>query len=195
MNQIAILIILLLSQLAAATGPAELAPVPHEGYEVKEQKAFYRSGNIGLVLEAANDATIASYYRERGIDLGNPFKRFGGEMQTASIFMLSLINRTNSTLTFTPSYITLKIKTEAYFPMDFTVLIGFLDGLEKKIQDVLRKSVFHSPDSVPPGQVVTGFLIFPALPKKMDQIKLEFDYLYAGTQEIRTAIYFARKKE
>jgi len=192
---LAIVIVLYLSHAGSAVTPLELVPVPHEGYEIKGSTIYYRSENVGLVLESANDATIAKYYLDRGIDLGNPFSRLGGDMQGASIFMLTLINRTTGSLTFTPRYITLKIKTEAYFPMDFTVLLGIVDGQEKRIQDVLQKSVYHSPDSLSSGQVVTKFLIFPALPKKFEQIKLEFDYLYYGSQEIRTAFYFARKKE
>lgn len=192
---ITILIILFLSQSGSAVTPFDLVPVPHEGYETKENTIYFRSGNVGIVLESATDATIAKYYRDRGIDLGNPFSRLGGEMQGASIFMLTLINRTTGSLTFTPRYITLKIKTEAYFPMDFTVLLGIVDGQEKRIQDVVEKSVYHSPDSLSPGQVVTKFLIFPALPKKFEEIKLEFDYLYYGSQEIRTTFYFARKKD
>ncbi len=192
---LAIFIVLFVSQIAGATAALELVPVAHEGYDIKDGTIYFRSGNVGLVLEAANDATIAKYYRDRGIDLGNPFSRLGGEMQGASIFMLTLINRTTGSLTFTPRYITLKIKTEAFFPMDFTILLGILDGQEKRIQDVLQKSVYHSPDSISPGQVATRFLIFPALPKKYEEIKLEFDYLYYGSQEIRTAFYFARKKE
>ena len=191
---VAIIIVLLISQFGFTVVPFDLIPVPHEGYEIKDHTIYYRSGNVGLVLEPANDATIAKYYLDRGIDLGNPFSRLGGEMQGASIFMLTLINRTTGSLTFTPRYITLKIKTEAYFPMDFTVLLGVVEGQDKRIQDVLEKSVYHSPDSLSSGQVVTKFLIFPALPKKFEEIKLEFDYLYYGSQEIRTAFYFARKK-
>jgi len=192
---LAIFIVLFVSQIAGAAAALELVPVTPDGYDIKDGTIYFRSGNVGLVLEAANDPTIAKYYRDRGIDLGNPFSRLGGEMQGASIFMLTLINRTTGSLTFTPRYITLKIKTEAFFPMDFTILLGILDGLEKRIQDVLQKSVYHSPDSISPGQVETRFLIFPALPKKFEEIKLEFDYLYYGSQEIRTAFYFARKKE
>ncbi len=192
---IAIVIVLLLSQYASAVTPFELVPLPHEGYEIKEDAIYFRSGNIGIVLEPATDAKIAKYYADRGIDLGNPFSQLGGEMQGASIFMLTLINRTTGSLTFTPRYITLKIKTEAYFPMDFTVLLGIVDGQERRIQEILQKSVYHSPDSLSAGQVVTKFLIFPALPKKFEEIKLEFDYLYYASQEIRTTFYFARKKE
>jgi len=191
----AIFIVLFLSQYGSAVTPFELVPVPHEDYEIKDHTIYYRSGNVGIVLESATDATITKYYSDRGIDLGNPFSRLGGEMQGASIFMLTLINRTSGSLTFTPRYITLKIKTEAYFPLDFTVLLVIVDGQDKKIQDVLQKSIYHSPDSLSAGQVVTKFLIFPALPKKFEEIKLDFDYLYYGSQEIRTSFYFSRKKE
>ena len=76
-------------------------------------------------------------------------------MQGASIFMLTLINRTTGSLTFTPRYMSLKIKTEAYFPMDFTVLLGIVDGQEREreFQEILQKSVYHSPDSLSAGQV------------------------------------------
>jgi len=42
--------------------------------------------------------------------------------------------------------------------------------------------------------IITKFLVFPSLPKKFDELMLEFDYLFFGDREIRARFYFLRKK-
>jgi len=189
-----ILLILFCGNLAFGGGLLELQPKLKEGYEIKDNKIYFRRGDIGLILESVNEKTIAKYYSDRGIELGNPFVFTTTDSQNSVIFLLTLLNRTHGTLTFTPAYVSARVKNEAYFPMDFTVLLAMIDGLNKGTQKVLQSSVFHSPESVTENEVTSKFLIFPAIPKKVEELKLEFDYLYFGNNEIKTNFYFEQKK-
>ena len=189
-----ILLILFCGDFSFGTGLLELQPKLKEGYEVKDNKIYFRRGDIGLILESVNEQGIAKYYSDRGIELGNPFVFTTANSQNSVIFLLTLLNRTHGTLTFTPAYVSAKVKDEAYFPMDFTVLLAMIDGLNRGTQKVLQKSVFHSPESVTENEVITKFLIFPAVAKKVEELKLEFDYLYFGNNEIKTQFYFEQKK-
>ena len=191
---IAVLLIFVFSQGVFAEIANSLEPEEHEGYDVKEGKIYFRRGDAGLILEVANGETVAKYYSDRGINLGNPFASLGGDMQTATIFLLTILNRTNGNVNFTPRYVTLKIKTEAYFPIDFTELLAFTEGQDKPVQKILQNSVYHSSDSIPAGKIISKFLIFAALPKKFDELKLIFDYLYFENNEVRTTFYYKRKK-
>jgi len=141
---LAILLILIASCSVIFAENANLFdPEFHEGYDVKDGKIYFRRGEGGLILENVGKDAIAKYYAERGRDLGNPFNALGGDMQTATIFLLTMLNRTNGNMTFTPGYVTLKIKDEAFFPMDFTVLLDFIENQEEPIHTVIEKSVFH----------------------------------------------------
>lgn len=195
-NLIAIVIVLLsISILSFAEATPTLVPKQNESYEVKEGKIYYRHGNAGMILEAASADAIAAYYKERGAELGNPFGIPGGELRDSTFFLVSLLNRTNGNLTFTPRYVTLKIKTEASFPLDFTVLLGMLENYNVDHRKILTNSIYHSPETVRPGKVISKFLIFPPLPKKFREVKLEFDYLYFEDKEIQVNFYFLSQNQ
>ena len=180
---------------ASAVANPILLPKEHDPYDIKENKIYYRHGNAGLILEQADDNAIAAYYKDRGIELGNPFGRRASELKESTFFLLTLVNRSNGNLTFTPRYVTLKIKTEASFPLDFTVLLGMLEEFNLREQQIVTNSVFHSPETVRPGEVMSKFLIFPQLPKKVHEVKLEFDYLFFEDKEIRLNFYFLNRKQ
>jgi len=55
---------------------------------------------------------------------------------------------------------------------------------------LLEKSIFHSSEVVQPGKVITKFLIYPQLPKKVEELRLSFDYLYFENAEIKSDFYF-----
>jgi hypothetical protein len=196
-NLITTVIVLLAIGIEALTAstPLILTPKEHEPYEIKEGKIYYRHGNAGLILEQADDSRIAAYFKERGAELGNPFGRPGAELRESTFFLLTLINRTNGNLTFTPRYVTLKIKTEANFPLDFTVLLGMLEDFDAHQKKIVTDSIFHSPETIRPGEIISKFLIFPPLPKKFKEIKLEFDYLYFEDKEIRLNFYFLNNQK
>lgn len=190
-----IIIVLLVSWGAFVAASPTLVPKQHESYEVKESKIYYRHGNAGLILEVANADSIAAYFKERGAELGNPFGIPGGELRDSTFFLVTLLNRTNGNLTFTPRYVTLKIKTEASFPLDFTVLLGMLEYYNVNHRKILANSIYHSPETVRPGKVIRKFLIFPPLPKKFREVKLEFDYLYFEDKEIRLNFFFLSQNQ
>jgi hypothetical protein len=175
--------------------PAVMHAIPQDGYEVKEDKIYYRYGNCGIILEIGTDRAVANYYLDRGIQLGNPFRNTGGEYEGATIFIVTFLNRSAGSIAFTPSYVTMKIKSTAVFPMDFTVLVGLMGGQEPRIQKVLENSIFHSPETIRKGEVVTKLLVYPALPKKSLDLRLEFEYLYFENHETKPIFYFSRKKE
>jgi hypothetical protein len=178
----------------ASAGPvSQLHPKPHDGYDVKGDKIYFRHGNAGLILEVATPDKIAEYYRERGSEVGNPFVKLGGELQNSTIFLLTLLNRTKSNLTFTPRYVLAKIKSDAYFALDYTVLLDIIDSPDGSLGKILEKSVYHSPELLQPGKIVTKFLVFPELPKKFDDLKMEFDYMYFGNFEMKSTFYFTTK--
>jgi hypothetical protein len=185
-----IFIVLLVAFQAFAAASPTLVPKQHDSYEVKEGKIYYRHGNAGLILEVADHDRIAAYFKERGAELGNPFGVQGGELRDSTFFLVTMLNRTNGNLTFTPRYVTLKIKTEASFPLDFTVLLGMLENFNANHRKIVASSIYHSPETVRPGTVISKFLIFPALPKKFREVKLEFDYLYFEDKEIRLNFFF-----
>jgi hypothetical protein len=188
-----LLLVLVFSGVLSAQIVNVFNPEPHEGYDIKDGKIYFRRGDAGLILENASGETIAKFYADRGMNIGDPFSSLGGDMQTATIFQLTILNRSNGNVTFTPSYVTLKIKDEAFFPMDFTVLLDFIENQEKPMHDIIEKSVFHSPETIPAGKIVTKFLIFPALPKKFENLRLVFDYIFVEKNEIRMTFYFKRK--
>lgn len=190
-----ILIVLLVAYGAFVAASPKLVPKQHESYEVKEGKIYYRQGSAGLILEAANSDAIAAYFKDRGAELGNPFAVPGGELRDSTFFLVTMLNRTNGNLTFTPRYVTLKIKTEASFPLDFTVLLGMLENFNAHHRKILADSIYHSPETVRPGKVISKFLIFPPLPKKFRELKLEFDYLYFEDKEIRLNFFFLSQNQ
>jgi hypothetical protein len=197
---ITLLFIILWISYATFAGKEEsvdlvIVPKPHEGYEVKDGKVFYRYGKAGLILEPANEETIARYFTERGSSVKNPFLDAGEELSNSTFFLLSLINHSNGSLTFTPGYVALKIKTEASFPIDFTVLLSTSQNTDAYHRKLLENSIFHSPETIQPGDSSTKFLIFPPLPKKEAELKMEFDYLFFETKEMKMAFYFSRLKK
>jgi hypothetical protein len=72
-------------------------------------------------------------------------------------------------------------------------MIEVLENEEPGTQKILEKSIYHSPELLLPGQVVSKFLIFPELPKKFDDLRLQFDYLYFETAEIKSEFLFTTK--
>ena len=190
-----ILIFFLQRSAFSDTLPPVMRAVPQDGYEVKEDKIYYRYGSCGIILEIGTDRAVANYYLDRGIQLGNPFRNTGGEYEGATIFIVTFLNRSAGSIAFTPSYVTMKIKETAVFPMDFTVLVGLMGGQDPRIQKVLEKSIFHSPETIRKGDVVTKLLVYPALPKKSSDLRLEFEYLYLENHETKPVFYFSRKKE
>src|SRR5262245_49522806 len=93
----------------------ENIPKPHEGYEVKDGKIYYRQGKAGSIVEPANNDVISKYFRDRGSSVDNPFVGSDEEFSNSTFFLISLINHSKGVLTFTPGYVTLKIKTDASF--------------------------------------------------------------------------------
>lgn len=195
---IAIGIILLLSYLTCSAADKdfelEIVPKAHEGYEVKDGKIYYRYGKAGLILESANSTVIQKYFAERGSSVANPFLDTDEDLENGTFFLLSLINHSKGTLTFTPRYIALKIKTEASFAIDFTVLMSIMQGLDPYNRKLLEHSIYHSPETIQPGDSETKFLVFPPLPKKEAELKMEFDYLFFENKELKTFFYFIRQK-
>ena len=171
-----------------------LHPKPHDGYEIKDDKIYFRHGEAGLIIELATPEKIEKYYKERGSEIGNPFLKLGSDFQDATIFLVTLLNRTNGNLTFTPRYVLAKIKSEAYFPLDYMVLLDILDVQQRPMRKILEKSIFHSPELLQPGNVVSKFLIFPQMPKKFDDLRLEFDYLYFENFEVKSTFFFTTKQ-
>ena len=172
----------------------EIVPKTHDGYEVKDGKIYYRYGKAGLILEPANATVIRQYFSERGSSVANPFLDTDEQLENGTFFLLSLINHSKGTLTFTPGYIALKIKTEASFPIDFTVLMSIMQGLDPYNRKLLEQSIYHSPEIIQPGDSETKFLVFPPLPKKESELKMEFDYLFFENKELKTFFYFTRQK-
>lgn len=173
----------------------QIVPKPHEGYEVKDGKVFYRKGQAGVMIQPANETVIAQYFTERGSKVPNPFLNAEEEFQNSTYFLVSLINRSKGTLTFTPQYVALKIKTDASFPMDFTLLLGIMQDMDAYSSKLVEQSVFHSPETIQPGNVSTKFLIFPPLPKKESELKMEFDYSFFESKELKMFFYFLHQKK
>jgi hypothetical protein len=187
------LIITIFFVLCAYAHGAELRPKPHEGYEVKDDKILFRRGNAGLIVEVATPAKIEQYYRERGSQMANPLGNLTAGMQNPAFFLVTLLNRTNGNLTFTPRYVIARIKTEAYFPLDYLSMMEVMEDQEPGRRKLLEKSIFHSPELLESGKIVSKFLIFPELPKKFEEIRLSFDYLYFENTEIKSDFIFTTK--
>ncbi|HKZ40660.1 MAG TPA: hypothetical protein VJ044_06835 [Candidatus Hodarchaeales archaeon] len=187
-------LVLFLFQLVFADSPPDLYPKESEEYEVQNNKIYFRKGNEGLILEQATEEAISKYYSDRGANIGNPFLSLKEISKDHTIFLLTLINRGRSSVTFTPRYVTLQIKHDNFYPMDFAILLEALEGLDRTKASILQKSIFHSSEALHPNEVITKFLVFPSLPKKFDELMLEFDYLFFGDREIRARFYFLRKK-
>lgn len=177
------------------TTELEIVPKPHEGYDVKDGKIYYRVGKAGVMIEPANDAVISRYFTERGSSIANPFLEAEDELKDSTYFLVSLINQSKSTLTFTPSYVALKIKTDASFPIDYTLLLGITQGLDSYSTKLLERSIFHSPETIQPGDSVAKFLIYPPLPKKEAELKMEFDYSFFASKELKMFFYFNVQKK
>lgn len=153
-----------------------------------------RYGNSGLIVEIATEKSIASYYLDRGIQMGNPFRGIVPS-EGPSIFIITILNRGKGTISFTPSYVLMKVKDESFFPMDYGQLWGFISSLDPSIQKVMQQSIYNSPESVRSGEVMTKLLIFPAIPRKMNEFALEFDFLYLENHEFRPTFYFNNKEK
>jgi len=124
--------------LTGVAGAFQLTPKPRDIYEVKEGKIYYRHGNAGIIVDPATPEEVVNYYRERGSDIGNPFAKLGGDLKTATVFIVTLINRTNGSLTFNPRYVIAKVKTEAYFSLDIMVLMELFEGQDQKVKKLAK---------------------------------------------------------
>jgi hypothetical protein len=188
-----ICVLLLCIGTFAHANAALLRPKPNDGYEIKEGKIYFRRGNAGLIVQAATPELIEKYYMERGAPAGNPLLNISRGMQNPVFFLVTLINRTNGSLTFTPRYVIAKIKTDAYFPLDYLTMMDVLEDQPPAMKSLLEKSIYHSPELLQPGKIVTKFLIFPELPKEFDDIRLSFDYLYFESTEIKSDFLFTTR--
>jgi hypothetical protein len=193
MSKRLILILILIGCAFSAAGAIDLRPKAHEGYEIKDGKIYFRRGNAGIMLEVATPLMIEKYFKDRGSDIGNPFAEMTSGMQNPAFFLVTLLNRTNGSLTFTPRYVIAKIKTEAYFPLDYLSMMEVVEQSTIPRRKLLEKAVYHSPELLHPGAVVSKFLIFPELPKKFDDLRLSFDYLYFENSEVKSDFFFTTK--
>ena len=189
-----IVCLLLLLAMGDYSQAAALHPKPHESYEIKDGRIQFRRGNAGIMLEVATSAMIEKYFSDRGVTITNPFNRIIEGMTNPTVFLVTLFNRTNGSLTFTPRYVIAKIKTDAYFPLDYLSMMEVVEAEAQDSRKILEKSIYHSPELIHPGKVVSKFLIFPELPKKYDDLKLQFDYLYFENAEIKTEFLFTTKE-
>lgn len=198
MSKIATLLfclVLLACTSAIAEDVYEIHPKPGKGYEVKDDKIYYRVGNAGLILQLMDTNGIAQFYKDHGAQIGDPLSTMDYETSGSTIFLLTLINHTHGTLTFTPNYAILHIRDQAVFAMDFTILLPMLDNLDAGTRRIVEDSVFHSPDVIQQDQVVSKFLLFPQLPPKFDEFKLAFDYVFFGDRkESKCDFYFKHVK-
>jgi hypothetical protein len=169
-------------------------PVAHEGYEVVGQEEIqFRTGNAGVMVKAVRGEAAAHYFAERGAEwVGNPFQQ--QEFENPTIFLVTIINRTNGNATFTPGMVTIRIGTEASFPLEYTTLLGILESFDPNERKILEKSIFHSPEIIKRGDVTSKFLLFPPLPGKALEFKLDFDFLYFEQKEVRTRFYFKQER-
>jgi hypothetical protein len=190
----AIPVILLLSYCTASADSFWIHPVQHEGYEViSQEEIHFRSGNAGIIMKAVRGDEAAKYFADRGAGwVGNPFLQ--EEFENPTIFLVTVLNRTNGNATFTPGMVTIRIGTEASFPLEYTTLIGILEVFPKNEQKILERSIFHSPEIIKHGEVMTKFLLFPPLPQKALDFKLDFDFLYFEQKEIKTRFYFRQER-
>lgn len=191
---VTIVIILLSSYYSVWADSFWIHPVEHEGYEVVNQEEIhFRSGNAGIIMKAVRGEEAANYFAERGADwVGNPFLQ--AEFENPTIFLVTIFNRTNGNATFTPGMITIRIGTEASFPMEYSTLLNVLESFNPNERKILEKSIFHSPEIIKHGDVISKFLLFPPLPPKALDFKLDFDYLYFEQKEVRTRFYFRQER-
>jgi hypothetical protein len=169
-------------------------PTPHEGYEIiKQEEIHFRSGNAGIIMKPVRGDEAAKYFAERGAAwVGNPFLQ--EEFANPTIFLVTILNRTNGNATFTPGMVTIRIHTEASFPLEYTTLLSILEVFPANERKILEKSIFHSPEIIKKGDVMTKFLLFPPLPQKALDFKLDFDFLYFEQKEIKTRFYFRQER-
>lgn len=197
---IAILIILLSSYVVSArdkdeNAVYEITAQPHEGYEVKNNIIYYRRGEAGMIFELAGPETVTRYYKDRGApQIGNPFLR-SPDLAGATVFLVTLVNHTQGVQTFTPGYVVLKVGDATSFPLDFSMLYSAMETYPPDLHKILDKSIFHSPEAVKPGDVISKFLFYPPLPRKNADFRLEIDYLYFEDKEVRTTFYYTIRKK
>ncbi len=188
-----IIVILFLSYDIFAIDTYIIRPVVRKEYEIKEDQVYFRSGNGGIIVKCIRPSDVPPYYAARGADwIGNPFAR--SEFASPTLFLITIFNRTNGNATFTPGLVTIKIRDEASFPVDYIMLTQVLEGLSSREKKVLEDSIFHSPETIKAGQVVSKFLMFPTLPDKNLDFRLEFDYLYFESKEVRAKFYFTKER-
>jgi hypothetical protein len=189
-----ITVILLSSYYSSWSDSFWIHPVAHEGYEVVNQEEIhFRSGNAGIIMKAVRGDQAANYFAERGAGwIGNPFLQ--EEFANPTIFLVTIFNRTNGNATFTPGMITIRIGTEASFPLEYSTLLSILEVFSANERKILEKSIFHSPEIIKRGDVMSKFLLFPPLPPKALDFKLDFDYLYFEQKEVRTRFYFRQER-
>lgn len=200
-KRLIVLFIVLLSSYAFAkkddNAVYEITAVPHEGYEVKDNAIYYRLGNGGMIFELADNNILTKYYADRGASrLGNPFLQ-SPDLANATVFLVTLINRSNGSLTFTPGYVVMKVGDASAFPLDFSMLLSSMEVYPPAVHKILEQSIFYSPETVRPGKVVSKFLLYPPLPRKNIDFRLDIDYLYFEDKEVRRTSfrYTIRKKK
>jgi hypothetical protein len=191
---LAISIILLLSYYTVWADSFWIHPTEHEGYEIiNQEEIHFRSGNAGVSMKAVRGDEAAKYFADRGAAwVGNPFLQ--EEFEHPTIFLVTILNRTNGNATFTPGMVTIRIGTEASFPLEYSTLLSILEVFPANERKILEKSIFHSPEIIKKGDVMTKFLLFPPLPPKALDFKLDFDFLYFEQKEIKTRFYFRQER-
>ncbi len=176
-NIITTIVILLLSYDIYAIDTYIVRPAVHKGYEIKEDQVYFRAGNAGIMVKCVRGNDVPDYFKSRGADwIGDPFSR--EEFANPTVFIVTIFNRTNGNATFTPGLVTIKVKDEASFPVDYVSLVQATEGLSFREKKVIEDSIFHSPEIIKAGQVMSKFLLFPPLPDKHMEFRLELDYLY-----------------
>src|SRR5262245_18190192 len=123
----AIFVILLLSYYEASADSFWIHPIAHEGYEIiSQEEIHFRSGNAGIVMKVVRGDEAAKYFADRGAAwVGTPFLQ--EEFENPTIFLVTILNRTNGNSTFTPGMVTLRIGTEASFPLDYSTFLSILE--------------------------------------------------------------------
>jgi len=65
--------------------------------------------------------------------------------------------------------------------------------MDPVLRNVLNKSIFHSPETVSKNEVVSKFLIFPSIPSKTREIRVDFDSLFFEDRDAKTSFYFIKR--
>lgn len=170
----------------------EIFPLPGEGYDVKKDEIYYRTGNFGVSLKGGDQLTRSVYYAERGYSGKDPLRPLC-EPDTTAILM-TVFNRSTRDIQLHPQKIVLKVDDKIY---PAAVLFNFsrmIRVLPQQIQRVLQLSVFYQEETVRAGAVVSKFLIYPDTPLQSRNIQMELDRQFFPGETITTIFRFVKAK-